>query len=170
MTAYTSCLDFRTNIPGKVNVIPIIQEPHEGMVNKINWMNFNSTSEGGAFTVGDTIFLVEGPLPDGTGVGTNLDQNIARDDDAFKAILTFHPTASTATSDPTDGAGNQVGMATFPGGIWTVERMFTGFRSAGGVDRLSVTLGYEKIKVSMDEWLRLQANSPNSRAAATLIQ
>jgi len=115
------------------------------------------------------MFLVEGPLPGGTGVGTNLGNNIARDDGAFKALVVMHPTASTSTSDPAIGAAVEPGIATFPGGIWTVERVFVGFKTAGGVDNARFSIGYEKVRISKDEWLALVASSPNSRVAGQLI-
>ena len=168
MVAYVAAIDFRTNITAKVNIVPLIQEPREGIVHRINWMNWNMNSEGGSTQVADIMFMVEGPLPPGAAT-EQLDNNIVRDDGAFKALVVFHPTGSTSTADPAT-AQVVAGIANFPGGIWSVERIFVGYRTAGGVDNARFALGYEKVAVSKVEWERLVNHSPNSKQAGLLIQ
>ncbi len=168
MVAYTAVQDFRTNLGTTTSVVPILQEPRSPVVHRINWMDWLSNSEGGAMTTGDHLYLVEGPLPD-DGQQAGLLLTIARDNPAFKALITKHPTGSTATSNLADGATVYNGHADVPGGIWTVERMFVGVSTAGGVDRFTFTIGYEKVVLSKTDWLRLVHQSPNTRNASQLI-
>ena len=168
MVAYTAVQDFRTNVGAATSVVPILGQPHAPIVHRINWLDWLTESEGGSMTVGDHVYLVEGPMPnDRQQVGLAL--NLARDDQAFKALITKHPTASTATSNPATGASMSVGHVDFPGGIWTVERVFVGLKTSGGVDRYTFTIGYEKIRLSKTEWLALVHASPNTRNASQLI-
>lgn len=168
MVAYSHALDVRTNFSAGTHVFPILQEPRERTIHRINWFEWHSDAESGSFAVGDNHYLVEGPLP-GDGQQVGLAQNFARDNQDFKAIVTQHPTGSTATADMATAPTN-VGHVVFPGGIWTVERMFVGISTAGGVERITFTIGYEKIKVSKAAWLDLVHASPNSRDATQLVQ
>lgn len=170
MVAYTAGLDFRTNLSASVNLKVLLQEPVRRQVHRINWMNYFSESESGAFLIGDHLYLVEGPLPGDAGQSIGLAQNIQRDDEAFKALTILHPTGSLRTGDMNDADSSNVGHITFPGGIWTVERVFFGFRTAGGVDRAGCTVGYEKVAISTKDWQHLVHHSPNARGKSELIQ
>ena len=167
MVAHVNRYDWRTNLSASVNGRIVISEPREGIVTRVNWWNYNQAAEGGDILASDLAALVEGPLPDGeNGQSLGANQNSLRDDDAINVLMLAAPASGLTTSVTVRFHPHY----TFPGGIWSVEAIWAFMVTSSGVDRVMMSIGFERVKVSMNEWTRLRHSSPNFSTAGELRQ
>ncbi len=167
MVAYTNRYDWRTNLSSSVNGRIVISAPREGIVTRINWWNYNNLAEGGEIVAADLVALIEDPLPPGQN-GDDLfgDQNALRNEDSLNVLVVAAPGSGLTTSQVTRFHPH----FEFPGGIWSVEAIWCFVITSTGVDRVMISIGFERIQVSMKEWVALRHNSPNFSTAGELRQ
>jgi len=169
MTARTGRVDYRTNIPASINLRRLVPVPKVNTAIRLNWWSWLGEAESGALLTGDTFAIIEGPIPN--GLETGIDQNGFRDIENLRALVLAHPTSSLRTGDPAVGTVSfTVGHMTFPGGIWSVEGFWVGFRTAGGLDRGSFTVGYEIVSIDGTEYQFRRRAGYNTIEVAELIQ
>lgn len=167
MVARVNRLNWRTNQSASLILRIFVPEPREGIIRRINWWQYGTVAEAGNITSGDFAALIEGPLPEGI-TPSNMPNNSLRDDQGLHVLVQAAPGSSTATNTAPEKHKNP--FYTFPGGIWTVEELWVGFVTEGGVDNLYASIGFEDIRISKAEWVRFRRSSLNSSDAGELIQ
>lgn len=180
MVARVHRLDFRTNLSSSVNMLKAIEEPRPGMMTVVNWMTFITVAEGGDFVTNNDVFIAEGPFPPRDVGGSNrpdvsLDQNSLRDNADLKALVVQHANGGAGAGNIGGGGGTSglvvgPGHLTFPGGIWSAYEIGVGWRTNGGVDRVTFSLGYEQVNVGRAEWRRWRSTQLNTVDVGRLFQ
>lgn len=169
MTARSRRVDWRTNISSSLNLMRLIPAPPLNHVLRVNWWSYMTLAESGNQLASSLAALVEGPLPADNQDGIGIDQNALRDNPDLKAIVVATPASSTTTNASASGRP-AIPHFTFPGGLWTVEDMWGGFITDSGVDRLSMSIGYQVLDLPASEYQWAQRNGFNAFDVGTLLQ
>lgn len=153
--------NWRTNISASLNLRLLIPKPRENQMTRIHWWSFGTIAEAGNILASSMGALIEGPLPPGEGVGGfGFDQNALRDNIGLGVLHQCHGSASTGTNSSASGRP-PVPHFLYPEGIWTVQDVWVGVVTDGGVDNLFTSLSYEFVEISHMDYLHYSRSSPN---------
>ena len=170
MVARIARKNWRTNISASLNLRLLIPKPRENEMTRIHWWSYGTLAESGNILASSLWALIEGPLPEGEGVsGFGFDQNALRDNDGLRVLHQASGASSTGTNSNAAGRP-QVPHFVYPEGIWSVQDVWVGVVTDGGVDNMWCSLSYEFVKVSRTEYLHYSRSSPNVSDAGELNQ
>jgi len=168
--AHTMRLDFRTNLTASTNLFLFLPQPRPDHITRINWWTSLELAESGEFEMANNPTLVEGPQGRLSGFTVAAFRDGEIDGGIVSRIAAGGSTTLVVAGDSDAGAHGAPDVMTFPGGIWTVQDLFYGVATDGGVDHYQTTIGYETVKISRKDWLHWRNNGPNSTQQGQLIQ
>ena len=160
MVARIARKNWRTNISASLNLRMLIPKPKENEITRVHWWQYGSLAESGNILASSLFALIEGPLPPGEGVaGFGFNANDLRDNDGLRVLMQGAPGSSTATNSAPEKFKNP--YYAFQHGVWSVQDLWVGVVTDGGVDNLYTSLSYEFVSISRSEYLHYSRSSPN---------
>lgn len=166
MVARVNRRNWRTNVSASIVVRLIVPAPREGLIHRINWWQYHTIAEAGNILASSMVGLIEGPLPEGA-IQVLLGQNDFRDAEDLHVLIQAAPGSSVTTVATADEFRHP--FFAFPGGIWTVEDIWVGFATDGGVDNVMTSIGFEQINIGMQDWLAYRNAPINASTTGELI-
>lgn len=167
MVARLVRLNWRTNLSASFNLRLMIPKPRTDFITRVHWWQYGTLAEAGNILASSMAALIEGPLPEGTDP-QGMNANALRDDEGLRVLMQAAPGSSTATNSAPEKFKNP--YYEFVHGVWTVQDVWVGMVTDGGVDNLYTSLSYEFEKIPHDDWLHYVRSSPNLSGTGELNQ
>lgn len=161
---------WRINLSATTGVRQLIAKPPEGFVHRINWWQKFEMASSGDFSVSERIFLLEGPLPEGAteqDLGNGVSALRNEGTDALHVLMISRPSGDASTQN--NSAADGYRMFPFPKGIWTVEDIYAGWVTLGGVEEHSASIGFNRFNIGIRHWEQLRRHSPNTSFSGEVI-